>query len=454
MFFKAIAFQTVKIMIKSKGFILAILLGTILVSSCENKVPTFGNRDKSKVDLRLENGKWNLYRNNQPYYVKGAHGSVALDLLKEIGGNSIIVYDNELSDSLLNLADSLGISVSVTLDLGKARFKENDYRDKKFVMAQRKRMEEVVRKYYQHPAILFWIIGNELNLAARVNIPMWKEVNEISKMIHAIDPYHLTTTAIAEFPTDRFHPLIIKLFAPDLDFFSLTIYEFAPRIKREMNSFIWGSDRPFLVTEWAGIGWWRYTNTEWYALVEPSSTAKAPLFNHYQWIIFNQDKENNLGGYVFYWGAKQERTPTAFSLILDSKYKVQATETLQYLWTGSYPDNYCPRIDTFYIDGFPSGNHYLLPDSIYSAQIVAHDPEKEPLYFKWELRTEGYYRGKTGGEAERITDIISGSDAFLPYSQKFTFETPKEKGEYRLFVYIYDNHNYVATANIPIYVLE
>ena len=44
-----------------------------------------------------------------------------------------------------------------------------------------------------HPALLGWAIGNELNLEA-TNLKVYNAVNDISKMIHEIDPNHPTTT--------------------------------------------------------------------------------------------------------------------------------------------------------------------------------------------------------------------------------------------------------------------
>ena len=44
--------------------------------------------------------------------------------------------------------------------------------------------------------MLIWAIGNELNLRA-TNPKVWDAVNDISKMIHEIDPNHLTTTTLA-----------------------------------------------------------------------------------------------------------------------------------------------------------------------------------------------------------------------------------------------------------------
>ncbi len=432
-----------------------LLLGILILvfNSCINSDKELETTYQPKVGFRFEQGMWKLYRNNEPYFVKGAHGFVRLDLLKKAGGNSIVIYENELSEKLLNEADSLGISVSVVLDVEKVRFAPNGYRDTDFVENQRRRIKETVLKYKDHPAILFWILGNELHLLKRFNYFLWREVNQLARLVKEIDPDHPTTTTVAAYPTQTFEPLQIKLFAPAIDFLSITVYEFAPRLRREAESFIWGINGPFLVTEWAGIPYWMYPRTEWDAIMEHSSTRNAEMFYHNKFLIFDYNPEKCIGGYVFYWGEKQERTHTVFSLILEEKYKMQALETLQHIWTETYPDNWAPRIDTFMIEGFRQGQHYLEPGQEYTAQILASDPDKDHINMKWILLEEGYYRGKTGGDAERIPEIISKSDTLMPYSREFKFFTPERDGQYRLFVYLYDNHDYVATANIPVYVM-
>jgi hypothetical protein len=62
--------------------------------------------------------------------------------------------------------------------------------------------------------LIIWAIGNELNLRA-TNPKVWDAVNEISKMIHEIDPNHLTTTTLAGIGKDLIDD--IKERASDLD---------------------------------------------------------------------------------------------------------------------------------------------------------------------------------------------------------------------------------------------
>ena len=71
-----------------------------------------------------------------------------------------------------------------------------DYNDEQAVKKQLERIKKEVISLKDHPALLIWAIGNELNLRF-TRYKVWDAVNEISKMIHEIDPNHPTTTTLA-----------------------------------------------------------------------------------------------------------------------------------------------------------------------------------------------------------------------------------------------------------------
>ena len=78
------------------------------------------------------------------------------------------------------------------------------------------RIKAQVLRYKDHPALIIWAIGNELNLNAK-NSKVWDAVNDISKMIHQLDPNQLTTSPLAGANPKLL--LEIKKRAPDLDTF-------------------------------------------------------------------------------------------------------------------------------------------------------------------------------------------------------------------------------------------
>jgi hypothetical protein len=75
-----------------------------------------------------------------------------------------------------------------------------------------------------------WDIGNELNLESH-NPRVWDAVNEISKMIHQIDPNHPTTTSLAGVTREVLDQ--VKRRAPDLDLLCFQSYADIVNLLRE-----------------------------------------------------------------------------------------------------------------------------------------------------------------------------------------------------------------------------
>ncbi len=180
-----------------------------------------------QVEIRGEPGHYQLYRDGKPYEVRGAGVSVvASDVgqlfqrLKAHGGNSLRTWS--VGDGqILDLAHELELSVALCLDVKRERH-GFDYNDAVAVRQQFEQLEQKVRKFRNHPALLAWIIGNELN--HDFSIPrVYDAVNEIPKMIHALYPAHPTTTTTAGINSEL--ASIIAARAPDLDFLSVQVME-------------------------------------------------------------------------------------------------------------------------------------------------------------------------------------------------------------------------------------
>ena len=69
-----------------------------------------------KVEMRQSaNGEWQLYRNNEPYYIRGAGGSTQLDKLVSMGGNSIRTWSTDNAREVLDAAHAKGLTVMMGL---------------------------------------------------------------------------------------------------------------------------------------------------------------------------------------------------------------------------------------------------------------------------------------------------------------------------------------------------
>ena len=60
-----------------------------------------------------------------------------------------------------------------------------DYNNKRFIEKQRKKVESIVRKFKDHPALLAWGLGNEVEIHVPEAMiePIWREMNTLAKIV-------------------------------------------------------------------------------------------------------------------------------------------------------------------------------------------------------------------------------------------------------------------------------
>ena len=397
------------------------------------------------VKIEMENGRARLYRGGRPYYIKGAGGSGNLRTLAEAGGNSVRTWSTRNAGALLDSAQALGLTVTLGLPATAERHGFN-YDDPEAVAAQQERIRKEVLAYKDHPALLAWAIGNELNLNAS-NPRVWDAVDAVSRMIHEIDPNHLTTTTLAGVNADLIREIDAR--APDLDLISIQMYGDIVNLPRRVREI--PITRPYMVTEWGATGHWEVQKTPWGAPIEDNSSVKADNYRSRYAAAIAPDSMLGLGSYVFLWGQKQERTPTWYGVFLASGEKTESVDAMQRLWTGSWPDNRAPRLERALLDGRTAYDGIrLAPGETYAAEVIATDPDGDPLTYVWDVKPESTDLGE-GGDFESTPRSIAGR--FTPEgAPTSTFTAPAEEGAYRLFIYVYDNAAHAAHANIPFYV--
>ena len=429
----------------------AILFVTGLIS-CQTDQP--GPDQPISVEILEENGQFQLYRGGEPTFIKGARtlGTRYIDKVAEYGGNSVrIGYGNGVQE-VLDKAHDLGLSVLVGLPV-RAERDGFDYSDEEAVSAQFERVKEIVQTYKNHPAVLMWVIGNELDHIPGnrpYDLNLWDAVNDIARMIHETDPHHPAMTVIGTGMREKLADLMER--APDLDLLGINAYADLVDVPEWLDEYGW--NKPFAVTEWGPSGHWEVPRTEWGAVIEETSTKKAELYKQRYREVIEADPRS-VGSYAFLWTSnRMERTHTWYNMFHDDGSEKAAVEVMRYLWTGEWPENRAPRIEAFTINGLNALDSIILEEGqVHTAKIKASDPDGDPLHVEWELLPEldefAAYAGQGETKPDSIEDFIVSAGEI---EKEIGFRVPAEPDRtYRLFVYVYDGQGNVGVANIPFY---
>jgi len=309
------------------------------------------------VEIVEQDGAYRLLRGGEPYEIRGAGLEFAdLGVFAAHGGNSFRTWRTDNAQALLDEAQSLGLTILMCIEIGRERH-GFDYDDEAAVAAQLEFARQEVLKYKDHPALLGWIIGNEPNLEFR-NPKVFDAINDISKMIHEVDPNHPTTTALAGISKELAD--LIEQRAPDLDFLSIQMYGDIVNLPRYVKKI--GLKGPYMVTEWGAIGHWEVGRATWGAPIEQNSSDKAANYQKSWNVAIEPYRDQVIGAYVFLWGQKQERTPTWYGMLLEDGSKTETVDVMQHIWTGAWPDNRSPQIRSMELDGKkPEKNITLKP---------------------------------------------------------------------------------------------
>ncbi|MFX1706354.1 glycoside hydrolase family 2 TIM barrel-domain containing protein [Chitinophaga sp. CC14] len=408
---------------------------------------------KGKVYIGKQGDQYQLYREGQPFTIKGAAGFENLRELSAAGGNTIRTWDTLHLGKILDDAYANHIAVIAGFPMPVSGFLPY-YNDTAKVATQYTAFRNVVNRYKSHPALLMWCLGNEIDFPYKPQYnSFYTAYNRLLKMIHTEDPDHPVTTALINFNKRCIYNIRLKV--TGLDLISMNIFGELRDLQRNLDNFSWFWDGPFLITEWGINGPWESAAfTTWGAPVEYNSTQKAEEYlQRYQEYMPVKDPRF-LGACVFYWGNKQEVTHTWFSLFTKEGEASETVAVMEYLWTGKWPPYKAPALRYVLLNGKGARDNILLnPNSLQTAEVLLRDTAGGPLRITWEILAEDWHT-KNQDEPNLQKPVAYNNLLLPPQGNKITFRSPVKEGPYRIFATVSDNKGHFATANTPFYVVS
>lgn len=396
--------------------------------------------------VKTEQG-YQLYRNGQAFKVTGAAGGNQLSALARAGGNTIRVYDPDALSRVLDVADSLGLAVIADIPLpAYSPYADSLYSGDEY-LALAAKVRETVNKHKDHPALLFWMLGNEV-FYGNASIRFQNAYESLVDSVHKFDPNHPVSTAIV---AHELLSIYLSLERSPVDFISLNIFgnikDFL--LNKEPFSIVWNG--PYLISEWSTNGHWESTNTPWQAPVEdPSLTRGRQLKDRYQKQISRlEDDGRCLGELVFFWGYKWEKTPSWFSFFDQAGNRSHRVLEMTRLWGGADTLFSPPSLEYLTINeqGAAAGAMVVAGQRTTAKATFTTLPADTSQY-EWQLWPEDWYRIRRDLEPQALAPVIYAQSLL-----ELSFRTPTTPGPYRLSLKVIGGKDTYAIANIPFYVL-
>lgn len=387
------------------------------------------------VPVKIVPGK-GITRGGEPYFVKGAAGDKYLDELVATGGNSFRTWTTNGLEEILDEAHRRNLTVCAGIWL-EPECSWFSYANAEHCSRQTERVKQDVLKYRDHPALLFWGLGNEVD-GDGSNDAYWKQLEVLAKAVKALDPAHPTFTAVAGLSPKRAEGL--NSHTPSLDFVGINTYAALNSLRKHLEKVQW--TRPWVVTEYGPRGFWESPRAAWDAPIEQTSHEKAEFIRKaYSTTILPGG--NCWGAYIFLWGQKQEATSTWFGIFTDSGESTATRDVLHEIWRNQPPLDHAPHIKNL---NSGTAKQTVAPGSEFSAQAEATDADGDPLIWHWTVTPES--AGRDSKNRERKTEPLPECVVKAEGSSA-TFRAPTKLGPYRVHLRVIDNRKRAATANFP-----
>lgn len=371
------------------------------------------------------------------FQARGASGQTRLAELKARGATVVRAYGEE-SPAVLAEAEKLGLKVIFGFWLEHPR-RGFDYNDRASVERQLASLRAMVLKYKDSPALLAWGLGNEVESELTDDSIVWPAIGEAARLVKTLDPAHPRMAVLAEAGGGKIAKLMKA--APDIDLLGVNSYgdallDLPARVRAQ------GWSGPLIITELGAEGQWQAGTKPWGAAVELTSTEKAARLRRY----LHELAPKTAGQILFYWGQKQEVTPTWHSLFLPSGEMIEAADVMAEFWGGKV-DNHAPRIVSL---ALVSGEDSFAATQPFTARVTGLDADRDALRVEWHVMAESRDLRKAGDIESVPQDFPNAVRSRKGGQGEWSVEIAGlSPGAYRLFVVVRDGKGAAATGNLP-----
>ncbi|MEM7675921.1 MAG: glycoside hydrolase family 2 TIM barrel-domain containing protein, partial [Myxococcota bacterium] len=366
------------------------------------------------VEVRATAEGWALFREGEPYAIRGAGfggGAAQMDLLRAAGANTLRTWSTVNAQEILDLAHARGMTVLMGIWLGQVQ-QGFDYTDNDAVAAQLARARAQVQQYRNHPALLAWGVGNEVEIGAESLPEMWAAIEAVAAMVKQVDPEHPTVVVTAEIGVGIDRRLREQV--PSADIWGINTYEGAASLVDRLEARGW--EGPYLLAEYGPVGQWETNTTSWGAPVEPLPADKAAGYTIAHEQVLDKDPRC-LGGYAFFWG-QPDPLDTWFALNTPMGGLMETAERLRSYWGGTPARNLPPELQSF---AFGAEGARVLPGAPLEATLTATDADE--LSYTWVVHLRD---PAAPGAVGAVTSCLPASE------RTFAFSAPTKPGDYRV----------------------
>lgn len=422
-------------MIKPSNLILLILIFT-------------GSLSLSALPCRIvkeKKGEWHLEVYNQPFILKGIgcthekgkDGTDYFSLAKEAGVNTVRTWGiNQGTKGYLDAAllNNLSVDAGIWLPHCNKMRKEKVFSYLDNPEKLNKIEEDVltyIRTFKDHPALLFWNIGNEVLFFTneeKEKIAFCRFLSQLVKKAKEIDSDHpilYTCAGTSEFK-------YIKKYVKNLDLLGVNTYGGIEGIYNSWKQ--QGFKIPFILTEAGPLGPWDCPKDEFGKSIDQADYEKSFSFQLF-FEEYEKYKKSCLGIFPFLLSETTQESLSWWNITLGSQ-KRESFHVIKKYYTGKTDPNTPPLCTALSLDKTKAS-----PNDLLTLVFKSRDKENDPLHYDLEVSTsiENVLEHKVNVPVP-VEKIISG--------ESVQFKAPENPGIYKLHLYVFDGKGNAAVRTI------